>query len=164
MSLLSFCQWLQNTDIGVGIRESIYAFPVIESTHVLALSLSVGTLVFLDLRLLGVAMKRQPVSEVFKQVMPFALFGFVIMFVTGILLFWCQAEKAYLSYWFRFKLIALVAAGVNAMVFQMTTYHTMAEWDKAPIPPRRARLTGLISLLLWLAIITAGRTMAYKFS
>ncbi len=61
MSILSTCQWLQDTDIGRSIRESIWMFPIIESTHVLALSISVGLLLVSDLRLMGYMMKRQPV-------------------------------------------------------------------------------------------------------
>jgi hypothetical protein len=94
--------------------------------------------------------------------MPFSLFGFVIMFVTGILIFWANAERCYTSIFFRIKILALVLAGVNALVFQLTTYRSMAEWDKAPVPPLRARFAGLTSLILWISIIAAGRTMAYK--
>ena len=71
--------WMQNSDIGTGIRESIWLFPIVEATHVLALAFSVGVLVWFDLRLMGWGMKHQPISQVHKQIMPLAFCGFVVM-------------------------------------------------------------------------------------
>ena len=163
MSLYSFCEWLQNTPWGTAIRESTLMFPIIETIHVLALGLSVGTVAVFDLRLLGLGLRREPVSQVMSQIMPWSIAGIVVMFVTGGLLFWCQALKAYDSVFFRIKLLLLVLAGVNALVFQLTVYRSMATWDKAEITPLQVRLTGGLSLALWIGIIAAGRTMAYKF-
>src|ERR1700730_15017947 len=117
MSILSMCQWLQDTTIGTSIRESILVFPIIETIHVLALSISVGLLLLSDLRLMGYIMKRRPVSEVYEQIKPWMFTGFTIMTITGIFLFWCQAVKAYNSIFFRAKLVLLILAGVNALVF-----------------------------------------------
>src|SRR5215813_13504497 len=89
--------WMQNSDIGVGIRESIWLFPIVETTHVLALALSAGVLIWFDLRLMGWGMKHQPVSTIHKQVIPVAFIGFAIMFVIGLLLFCSQAQKGHLS-------------------------------------------------------------------
>jgi hypothetical protein len=154
--------WMQNSDIGTGIRESIWMFPIVETSHVLALSLSVGVLVWLDLRLLGWGMKHEPVSVVHKQVMPLALVGFIIMFISGILLFWSEAEKCYLSGFYRAKMLFLLLAGVNAIVFEISTKKSIEEWDKYPIPPVKARLAGLFSILTWSAVIIAGRATAYN--
>ena len=101
MSILSACQWLQDTYIGTSIRESIWVFPIIETIHVLALSISVGLLLVSDLRLMGYIMKRRPVSEVYEQIKPWMFTGFAIMTITGIFLFWCQAVKAYNSIFFQ---------------------------------------------------------------
>ena len=84
--------WMQNSDIGTGIRESIWLFPIVETTHVLALALSVGVLIWFDLRLMGWGMKHQPVSQVHKQVMPLATFGFIVMFISGIALFFSRLK------------------------------------------------------------------------
>ena len=163
MSLYSFCQWLQNTPWGTDIRESTLLFPIIETAHVLGLSLSVGTIAILDLRLLGLGLRREPVSQVMGQLMPWSWAGFTIMFLSGGLLFWSQALKAYGSIFFRIKLLLLLLTAVNVLVFQWTVYRSMATWDQAPVTPFRARLTGALSLILWIGIIAAGRTMAYKF-
>jgi hypothetical protein len=85
------------------------------------------------------------------------------MFITGILLFWSSAFKAYESAWFRAKLVMLLLAGINALAFEYTSRPSIAEWDASPQPPIQARMAGWISLILWAGIITAGRTMAYTF-
>ncbi|MBZ5575247.1 MAG: hypothetical protein LAP40_01650 [Acidobacteriia bacterium] len=163
MSLLSICQWIQDTPIGTGLRESIWMFPIVESTHVLALSLSVGTLFWMDLRLTGTFMKKQPMSQVSRSVLPWTLIGFTIMTITGIFLFWCQAVKAYNSIFFKMKIAMLVLAAVNAIAYHSTIYLKMDEWDKAMPPPARARFAGWASIVLWIGIIICGRTMAYNF-
>jgi hypothetical protein len=163
MSILSVCQWLNDTTFGTSIRESIWVFPIIETTHVLGLALSVGLLLVSDLRLMGVILRTRPASEVYEQIKPWMFTGFFIMTVTGILLFWCQAVKAYNSYFFRAKIILLVLAAMNAIAFERGIYRKVDQWDNALTPPREARLAGWFSLLLWAGIITCGRTMAYTF-
>jgi len=160
--LLTLAGQVQNSAIGTGIRESDWTFPLIETTHVLGLTLSVGTVVWFDLRLLGLVMRRQTVSEVHKQVMPWALIGFFIMMVSGVFLLWSEALRCITSIWFQLKVLALFLAGVNALIFEMTTHKSIAEWDKAPIPPLKARMAGLLSIVLWIAVITAGRATAYN--
>jgi hypothetical protein len=162
MSVLDWCHWLQNTPFATGIRQSDLLFPLIEGSHILALSISVGLIVMFDLRLLRLALRDEPVSRVMHQVMPLALPGFAIMFVTGLLLFVSQAEKAYTNTFFRFKILFLVIAGLNAVYYQVKFYPKMAEWDLAPVVPRGAKLTAAMSLVLWAAIIALGRTMAYE--
>jgi len=154
--------WMQNSDIGTGIRESIWLFPIVETTHVLALALSVGVLVWFDLRLMGWGMKHEPVSQIHKQVMPFAFVGFAIMMLTGVLLFWFEAEKCYFSGFFRLKVLFLVLAALNAGIFELGTKKSIEDWDKYPVPPPKARMAGLISILSWTAVIIAGRATAYN--
>ena len=157
------CQWIYETSISTGIRESVYVFPLIEGIHLLGIALSVGMLCWFDLRLLGLAMCDQPVSKVWKRVMPTAIAGFILMFITGGLLFWAEAKTAYNSMDFWIKMGLLVIVGINAGVFEMTTHRHAAKWDNDRILPTRARMAGLISLLLWVAVIVTGRTMAYSF-
>ena len=164
MSLLSICQWIENTASSTAIRESTWVFPIIETTHVLALSLSVGLLVVSDLRLTGFVMRRRPASEVFRQLAPWMLAGFSIMFTSGLLLFWSQAAKAYDSVFFRIKLALLILAGLNAAVYHFTIYRRIEEWENKLIPPASVRMAGWLSLVIWAGIIAAGRTMAYTFN
>jgi Family of unknown function (DUF6644) len=158
-----FCQYLYDSKVGQGIRESVWVFPIVEGTHLLGIALSVGLLCWFDLRLLGLVLRDTPVSKVWRQVMPVAFVGFAVMFVSGLLLFWAEAITAFHSVHFWVKLLLLILAGVNALSFETTAHRNMAEWDMAPVPPLRARMTGAISLILWTAIIITGRTMAYNF-
>jgi hypothetical protein len=157
----AFISWLHNSYVGTEIRESIWTFPLLEASHVLALALSIGLLVWFDLRLIGWGMTSQPISKVHRQVMPCALVGFVVIFVTGFLLFCSQAEKSYLSPYFRLKVALLVLAGVNALIFEVITIRNIDKWDKHPVPPLPVRFAGLFSLILWSGVIIAGRAMAY---
>jgi hypothetical protein len=161
--IAKMCRWLYDSKVGAGIRESIWVFPIIEGTHLLGIALSVGMLCWFDLRLLGLTLRDQRVSKVWQQVMPVAFVGFGLMFASGILLFWAEAFTAFHSVHFWIKMILLVLAGVNALSFESTAHRNMADWDLAPVPPLRARVTGAISLILWTAIIVTGRTMAYNF-
>jgi hypothetical protein len=155
-------RWLNDSSIGTGIRESIWTFPLVEATHVLALGLSVGVLVWFDLRLMGLTMRHQAITHVHRQVMPYAIVGFIIMFISGGLVFWSEAVKCYVSIFFRIKVLMLFLAGLNALIFEMTTKKTIVEWDKAPVPPLKARLAGVFSLILWIGVISAGRATAYN--
>ena len=161
MSLLEFMQWLETTSVSTGIRESTLAFPVIEGSHVLALGLSVGTIVALDLRLMGWGMKKTPVSVIFEQLRPWSLLGFAIMFVTGILLFWSEPVKCYRTGSFILKMVFLLGTGINAMIFDRTVYPSVAGWDTAAVVPSRARMAGYTSLFLWAGVIFCGRWTAY---
>jgi len=161
--LREICQWIYQTPSSTGIRESIYLFPLIEGVHLLGIGLSVGMLCWFDLRLVGLAMTDQSVSKVWKRVMPAAFAGFIVMFVTGGLLFWAEAATAYDSMDFWIKMGLLLLAGINAGYFELSTHRHAGEWDSQQILPLKARLAGAFSLLLWVAIIVTGRTMAYSF-
>ena len=163
MYLLEFCKMLDKSAIGTAIRESSLLFPVIEGVHVLALALSVGLILITDLRLMGVVMRKRPVSEIWEQFFPWMMTGFAVMFTTGFLLFWSHAMAAYNSVAFRVKLLLLILSAVNAAVYHLTVYRKMDRWDTALIPPAGARLAGWVSLIFWAGIITMGRIMAYTF-
>jgi hypothetical protein len=163
MFLLQFCKMLDKSAVGVQIRESTLLFPVIEGIHVLALAFSVGLILISDLRLIGVILRKRPVSEVWTQFFPWMMSGFAVMVVTGVLLFWSHALAAYNSVAFRAKLVLLVLSAVNAAVYHATIYRKMDQWDTAPVPPAGARFAGWASLLFWAGIVTMGRIMAYSF-
>jgi len=160
MPVSELLQALERTRVGELVRES--AFPYVEGTHVLGLALSVGTVVWFDLRLLGAALRTRPVSEVFENLKGWMFAGFGLMFLTGVLLFTSHATKAYANPYFRTKIALLLLAGVNSGVFHLTVDRRRAEWNDAPTPPLAARAAGLTSLLLWFSIIAVGRLVAYS--
>lgn len=161
-ALLHWCQWLQDTPFSTAIRVSGYTYPLIEGTHVLGLALSVGTILWFDLRLLGVTMRRDRVSDVFNSLRPWMSAGFAVMLVTGSLLFVSRAAEAYASNYFRIKIGLLMLGALNVVVFHTTIDRRREQWDAAEQPPFRARMAGLVSLVLWFSIIAAGRIMAYN--
>jgi hypothetical protein len=162
-SVRDLCQWIASTRIGTAILESSLAFPIIEGIHLLGIGASVGVLCWLDLRLLGLVFTNQPVSRVWKHVMPVAFSGFAIVFATGGLLFWAEAVRAYDSVHFWIKIGLLALAGINAAYFEFVTHPGIAAWDNDAVPPFHARIAGLASLILWTGVIITGRTMAYSF-
>jgi hypothetical protein len=159
--LLTFCQWLENTPPAAALRDSVWVFNVAETIHTLGIILVAGTIMLVDFRLLGMGLKRESFSEVVSRIVPFTLWGFALMFVTGASLFSAEAVKLYSSPFFRIKLVLLSLAGLNALLFHLTVYRKANEWDGAPKAPVQARLAGLLSLILWIAIIACGRAIAY---
>jgi hypothetical protein len=161
VNLLSICQWLEKTPAAVAMRESMWVFDYVETIHTLGIILVAGTIMLVDLRLLGMGLRREPVSHVISRIVPWTLSGFCLMFLTGAWLFSGEASKLYHSPAFRIKLVLLALAGLNALIFHLTVYRESADWDGIPVLPARARLAGVVSLLLWIGIIAAGRSIAY---
>lgn len=163
MSLLSFAEWLDSQAWSTALHESFYMYPWIESTHVLTLMLFAGTLIAVDLRLLGVAFRNVPVSEMSSRMLPWTVAGFVIMVITGLLLFYAIPVRTYQSLWFRIKVVLLVVAGINAWIMHRKVMANQAEWDTAPKPPRGARISAAVSLTAWAGVIITGRFIAYNW-
>jgi hypothetical protein len=161
--MTAFCEWLASTSGSIALHESLYMYPLVESTHVLTLCLFVGLAAIVDLRLMGVMLRDVPVSDVARRLLPWVAVGFAIMVITGVLLFYAIPVRSYHSIWFRIKLVLLVLAGVNAWVFHARIWRRVSEWDVAPVPPRAARLAGAASLVLWAGIIVMGRMIAYNW-
>jgi hypothetical protein len=128
----------------------------------MTLCLFVGTAAMLDLRLLGLTMQKVRVSEVMARLLPWTGAGLLVMLISGALLFYASPLLRYQNIFFRAKMFALVLAGVNVWVFHKTVYRRVAEWDLDPIPPRSARMTGGVSLLLWAFLIIMGRMIPYQ--
>jgi len=160
-AILSICEWIDSTAFSTAIRESTWWFPIIETVHVLGIAASAGTILFVDLRLLGIGMKREPLSEVLEQLQPWTLSAFLVMVISGALLFTSEAVKCYHSVFFQIKVGLLVLAAVNAALFHAKVYPGVEVWDNLPAAPGRARMAGGLSLALWIGIIAMGRAIAY---
>jgi uncharacterized membrane protein len=118
----------------------------------------VATVGALDLRLLGLASRRERVSQIATRLLPWSFAGFFVMAVTGALLFMSNAAKLYVNNGaFQIKLLLIILAGINALAFHMTIYRRVTRWDLSPVTPIGARLAGASSLLLWIGVVTAGR-------
>ena len=161
--LRDFVLWLDTHEWSTAIHESLFLYPIIESTHVLTLCLFVGTLIVVDLRLLGVSFTDTTVSEVTQRLLPWTVIGFVIMVITGVLLFYAIPERSYHSIWFRVKVVLLIVAGINAWVFHKRVQNNQEQWDAAPKPPVGARVSAAVSLTMWAGVIVTGRLIAYNW-
>jgi hypothetical protein len=159
--LQHFCQVLYDSHVGTTIRESDNAFPIIESVHVLGITLLVGTIALLDLRMLGLILRPIPVTRIARAVFPLAWSGFAVMFTSGFLLFWAEAAKNYSNPAFRIKLILLALVGLNPLIFHTTIYRRVHEWEVLEASPWRARAAAIASLTLWSGVIISGRLIAY---
>jgi hypothetical protein len=163
MSLLRFCQWMADTPWSIALHESAWVYPIVESVHVLTLCLFLGMAVMLDLRLLGVTMRQTPVSEAVGRLLPWIAAGFIVMVISGALLFYAIPVRTFQNIFFRIKVAMLILSGLNVWVFHSGVYRRMMEWDLDPAPPRMARVAAGLSLALWAGIVVAGRMIAYNW-
>src|SRR5271163_2786349 len=127
--------WLQNTPVSTQIRESTLLFPVLEGTHLLALAFTMAPVMMYDLRLIGLLWRTEPVSKVKAQFLPITLAGFFISVITGTLLLCSEPVKCFGNVYFKIKVILLILAGLNALIFHSTIDRTLERWDCALTPP-----------------------------
>jgi hypothetical protein len=143
------------------MRESDSVFSIIESVHVLGLTLMVGTIALLDLRILGILLPDESIGAILGAIVPLSWIGFALMACSGLLLFWAEAAKLYGNPAFRCKLLLLAVAGLNQLFFQRTAYRTVGDWGTTRVTPPTARMAAALSLACWGAVIVCGRAIAY---
>lgn len=151
---------LQDLSLPTQIRESDWLFPTIETAHVFALVLVVGTIMTVDLRLLGFANKERPFSQVAAEMLPWTWTAFAVAALAGMLMFSSKALTYYGNIPFRLKMVCLLLAGINMVMFHWLGTRHLEAWDRGR-PPRAARLAGGASLLLWTTIVAAGRWIGF---
>jgi hypothetical protein len=161
MTIESLLQSLYATGLAAQIRENEFAFPCIETVHVLAITLVVGSIAVLDLRLLGWASRDRAVSRLSAEVLPVTWSAFAVAVLSGSLMFASNAPKYLDNPFFRTKLALLALAGLNMLVFQFVVGRSLAAWDGAAVPPRAARIAGGLSLTLWTLVVAAGRWIGF---
>lgn len=149
-----FCEWLQSTAFATAISETY--FPVVESVHVIAISLVAGTIFIVDLRLVGLASRHLRYTQLADQVLPWTWRAYALAAVCGSMLFSANATTYYTNVPFRMKMTAMLLAGLNMAYFQFVTFRSVATWD-AGRPSSAARFAGAASLLLWTTVIACGR-------
>src|SRR6266571_6795600 len=163
MSFLAFFEQLAESPWSVGLHESEIAYSIIESIHVWSLCLFFGMTLMFDLRLLGWTMRKVPVSEVVGRLLPWTIAGFVIMVISGTLLFFAIPLRSYQNIFFRAKMLLLLLAGLNVWFFHTRVYPRVIASDVGGAPPKAARVAGAVSLALWISIVFSGRMIAYNW-
>lgn len=151
----------EDSAIAEGIREGDALFPLFESVHVVAISLVVGSILVLDLRLLGLASLHRPVGRLARAVLPVTWSAFALAAASGSLLFVSNATKYLGSGFFVAKVILLGVTALNMIIFHAVSARDLPQWEKEPAPPLRARLAGALSILLWIAIVACGRWIGF---
>jgi uncharacterized membrane protein len=150
-------EWLQTSSLAVFIHQTKWAFTTIEVVHVIAISLVIGTIAIVDLRLLGLASTKRAFTELAREVLPFTWAAFVLAAIAGSLLFISQATEYFVNTTFWIKMSIMVLAGINMLIFEFITVRSAQRWDLEPSPPLPARLAGGISLACWVLVFIFGR-------
>ena len=149
--------WLQSTAVARTIAENEVLFPWIESLHVLAIVLVVGTISIIDLRLLCIASVNRSVSEMLHEVLPFTWGAFALAAVTGTLMFCSNATTYADNFFFRGKLVLLCLAGLNMAAFHWLGSRDIAHWEHSRQTPPAAKVAGAVSLGVWICVVVFGR-------
>jgi len=171
--LSDFFEWLQNSwgaaEAGDGssysalLLSSLNAWGLLEGTHLITLMLFFGTILAVDLRLLGLAFREYPISVVSKRVLPLTITAMVIVLVTGVILFFSKPHEYWHNIWFRTKMVLLAAAIINVWAFHFLVQKNQDAWDTAPSPPTKAKISAIVSITSWVLIIACGRFIAYNW-
>ncbi len=155
--LLPFFQWCEDSAAGHMIRDSLWLFPVIESIHLLALGVIGGAVLVVDMRLLGLGLRRQPVALLSRDARPFLVGSLLVMLITGILLFTSESIRCYYSppFWWKMRFLLF------AIIFTFTVRQRVVRADETRVGPLWGKLVGLISLSLWFGVGLSGRWIAF---
>jgi hypothetical protein len=168
MSTQSILEIIQSSALAEWMRATNPAMQVVEATHVLAAVMVFGTVLIVDLRLLGLLDSARAFTRVSRETLPLTWIAFGLAVITGSLMFTTSAATYFGNTAFQWKVLALSAAGLNMALFQLVTARSIAAWDADTSPPRAARVAGLISIFLWAAVVLLGRwigfTKGYDFT
>ena len=161
MTLDEFFVALKATPFATAILEGETLFPWIESFHVLAIVIVVGTISIIDMRLIGLPAHRKSLRRLMKDVLPLTWGAFAIAVLTGFLLFSSQPAKYWALWEFKAKMVLLVLAGLNMAYFHVITFRSVHLWDELAETPRAAKIAGITSLFLWVGVVTFGRIIGF---
>lgn len=155
---------LEASGLAQAMRQWLWLYPSVEVVHLVGIGLLFGSIVVLDLRLLGIS-RQIPVRVLARHVLPWTAASFLLIIPSGLLMFLAHASEFVESEVFILKMLLIMAAGLNAVLFHTITFRTADVWDTEEMrrlaPPPSARLAGALSVLLWISVIACGRLLAY---
>jgi len=164
MDIATILQWLEASALATRIRDSLYLFPFLESIHVIGLALVFGTIGVIDLRLLGIASSERPFKQMSSDILKWTWGAFALTALTGSLMFITNAGVYYHNFYFRAKMALLVLAAINMLSFELTLGRSAHGWDKATAAPPAGRAVAVLSLVIWISVIFAGRLIGFTTS
>ena len=161
MSLQAFWESVEASGLGSYVASSSWAFPVLETIHVMAIVTVVGSIAVMDLRLLGLASTDRPVSEVSRDTLPMTWGAFVIAVLSGSLLFVSKASEYAVNPNFQWKMVLIALAGLNMAVFHLFTWKSVGDWDNDRSAPLPGRIAGALSLGIWITVVFFARAIGF---
>ena len=151
---------LEAMPIAVAMRQELWLYPIVEIVHISGFVILVGSIVVLDLRLLGLS-RALRVSVLTRHILPWSVAAFLLIVPTGLMMFMAHASDLLTNRAFQLKLLLIMLAGINAAAFHVGVYRSVARWDESSVPPAAARVHALASLMLWFSVLACGRLLAY---
>ncbi len=159
--MTTFMEWLQSMGWATALRESALMYPAILSLHLIGIGLFGSMVAMTDFRLLGFGMTKEKMADVHNQLRPYKHLGLTLVVTCGLLLGWSKAAIYWPNPWFRGKLTLLLLVGVHALIFRKPVYKNLEAIDKAGQVPGVAKAAAVLSILLWVGLVTCGRMIGY---
>jgi len=157
----AFITWIETSAIGEWMRSNVMAMPWVNAAHVLCIALVFGSILVVDLRLLGLFDRHRAVMRVSDEMLRLTWAAFGGAVITGLMYFAANATTYWFNMAFRLKMLAILLAGINMLVFQFVTFRGVAAWDRNAPTPTAARLAGALSILIWTSVIFLGRWIGF---
>jgi uncharacterized protein DUF6644 len=151
---------IEASGVGRWMREALWAYPAVETMHIVGLALLFGSIVIVDLRLLGLG-RNVSAAAVTRNVLPWTVTGFFTAAATGSLMFTAHAAEFVALPIFLIKMGLIVFGGVNAALLRIGALNNTGQWDVDLLPPLRVRVAAGVSLFTWICVIACGRLLAY---
>ncbi len=152
--------WLEATALSQAMRASLWMYPIVEIVHILGFVLLVGSVAMFDLRVLGMS-RGLPVQRLGRHLLRWAMFSLVLIVPAGLMMFSAHPQDFIGNRIFLLKMLLIIAAAINAAMFHMGPYRSVDQWDTLVGAPSSARLHAALSLVIWIAVISCGRLLAY---
>ena len=152
--------WLETSGLAQAMRQWMWLYPVVEFLHIIGIVLLVGAVAMFDLRLLSLS-RALPVQQMARHLLPWSVTGLILVAATGLMMFTAHATEFFDNPAFILKMILIVVAGVNALLFHNGIYREVHRWNMNTDAPMSARVSALVSMVLWVGVIACGRLLAY---
>ncbi len=160
-AISSFCDWLENTPLSLVIQSVSWIIPLVQSIHIMAVTVIVGSVLSVDMKLLGVVGRGSPISGATRRFLPWVWVALVVLLLTGAALTAAEPRRELLNNVFRLKMVLILLICAVTGAFQVTVSRNASAWGDTPSNQRQARLLAIGTLMIWAAIIFCGRWIGY---
>lgn len=151
---------LEGSGLGRMMRESLWAYPAVETIHIIGLAIVYGSIVIVDLRLIGIS-RAVSAAKLARFALPWTVGAFLVVMLSGSMMFTAHVEDFLTNGVFLLKMGLILAGAVNAGLLHATAFKHVNRWDEGVMPPVGVRLAAALSIALWTCVIACGRLLAY---